>query len=86
MFSISQYKLAVVILGQVRELAEMASANKPNYRRLRRAWNSHFVHDISSNARRILIFLSPSGNDSVMLTEDVNRKITLDCLEIQYYR
>jgi len=36
-------------------------------------------------ARRISIFLSPSGSDLVMLAEDKARKLTLDKLEYQYY-
>lgn len=31
-------------------------------------------------------FISPSGNDSVLLIEDAKRVIRLDCLEPQYYR
>lgn len=44
------------------------------------------TQDIESPARRISIFLNPSGNDVVILAEDANRNITLDCLEMQYYR
>lgn len=44
------------------------------------------VYDIDSNARRISIFLSPSGKDLILLMEDNKREITLDMLEIQYYR
>ena len=42
--------------------------------------------DIESKARRVSIFLNPIGNDSVFLAEDFERKITLDVLEMQYYR
>lgn len=46
----------------------------------------HLSRDIDSSARRISIFLSPSGKDSVLLAEDEKREIPLDCVEIQYYR
>ncbi len=46
----------------------------------------HIARDINSPARRISIFLSPSGRDVIMLAEDENRSIALDCLEMQYYR
>ena len=46
----------------------------------------HIARDIDSPGRRISIFLSPSGRDVIMLAEDRNRSITLDCLEMQYYR
>lgn len=42
--------------------------------------------DIESPARRISAFLSPTGNDSVILSEDVNRTIPLNFLEMAYYR
>lgn len=38
------------------------------------------------SARRISCFLSPSGKDMVMLAENKNRDVTLDRLEMQYYR
>ena len=46
----------------------------------------HLVHDVDSAARRISIFLNPSGTDVVMLAEDEKRVTTLDTLEMQYYR
>lgn len=42
--------------------------------------------DIEGGARRISVFLNPTGNDLVILAEDEARKQTLDCLEMQYYR
>jgi integrative and conjugative element protein (TIGR02256 family) len=39
-----------------------------------------------SKARRISIFLNPSATDLVMLAEDTERRLTLDLLELQYYR
>jgi len=42
--------------------------------------------DVDSPARRISIFLSPSGNDLVVLAEDCDRSCPLDWLEMQYYR
>ena len=46
----------------------------------------HLVHDVDSSARRISIFLNPQGTDVIILAEDKERKITLDSLEMQYYR
>jgi integrative and conjugative element protein (TIGR02256 family) len=36
--------------------------------------------------RCVSAFITPSGNDSVLLLEDAERQIRLDCLEPQYYR
>lgn len=46
----------------------------------------HIANDLKSDARRVSIFLNPSGNDLVLLAEDRNRAVQLDCLEMQYYR
>jgi len=46
----------------------------------------HLARDVSSEARRISIFLSPTGMDSVILAEDGAREIQIDFLEMQYYR
>ncbi len=46
----------------------------------------HVCCDIVSPARRLSAFLNPTGTDLVVLAEDVNRRIPLDCLEMQYYR
>lgn len=46
----------------------------------------HLVYDVDSSARRISIYLNPDGTDVVILAEDKKRKITLDFLEMQYYR
>ncbi len=46
----------------------------------------YLVHNVDSSARRISIFLNPDGTDVVILAEDEKRKITLDFLEMQYYR
>jgi len=46
----------------------------------------HIVHDTDSNARRISMFLSPSGKDFVILAEDKERKARLDLLEMLYYQ
>jgi proteasome lid subunit RPN8/RPN11 len=42
--------------------------------------------DVKSEARRISLFLTPSGTDLVLLAEDKNRTISLDAIEMQYYR
>lgn len=46
----------------------------------------HLARDADSAARRVSLFLSPSGTDSVLLAEDAARTIPLDLLEMQYYR
>lgn len=46
----------------------------------------HLALDVDASARRISIFLNPTGTDLVMLAEDEERQIRLDCLELQYYR
>jgi len=42
--------------------------------------------DINSSARRVSLFMNPSGQDLVLLAEDKCRKSRLDQLEMQYYR
>lgn len=42
--------------------------------------------DVESNSRRISAFLSPNGNDSILLSEDTERTFRLDYLEMAYYR
>ena len=44
------------------------------------------ARDINGNARRISLFLTPTGKDLVMLAEDKDRELKLDALEMQYYR
>jgi len=44
------------------------------------------TRDLPSSSRRVALFLTPSGFDSVLLAEDSKREIPLDCLEMQYYR
>ncbi len=44
------------------------------------------ARDLPSSARRISLFFTPSGNDSVLLAEDSTREISLDHVELQYYR
>jgi len=46
----------------------------------------HIAINVESDARRISFFLSPTGNDSIILAEDNNREQKLDELEMQYYR
>ena len=46
----------------------------------------HLVYEVDSSARRISIFLNPSGTSVVILAEDERRTMTLDSLEMQYYR
>ena len=46
----------------------------------------HLARETDSQARRICVFLNPSGTDLVVLAEDEHRRFTLDVLEMQYYR
>ena len=46
----------------------------------------HLCHDIESSARRMSLFLNPSGTALTMLAEDRARTATLDVLEMQHYR
>jgi hypothetical protein len=46
----------------------------------------HLIRRVESAARRMSLFLNPRGSDLVCLSEDRVRTITLDCLEMQYYR
>lgn len=38
------------------------------------------------SARRLSLFMTPTGRDLVLLAEDKEREFTLDALEMQYYR
>lgn len=42
--------------------------------------------DVDSSARRASLFMTPSGQDLVLIAEDKERRLTLDALEMQYYR
>lgn len=46
----------------------------------------HLAIDVKGHARRLSLFLSPSGEQLVLLLEDARRAITLDNLEMQFYR
>ena len=46
----------------------------------------HLVHGVSSEARRVSLFLNPSGKALTLLAEDAVREIRLDSLEMQFYR
>lgn len=46
----------------------------------------HLAIDVTSAARRVSVFLNPQGTDLVVLAEDQDRELTLDRLEMQYYR
>jgi len=41
--------------------------------------------DVGGSARRMSLYLNPTGTDSVLLAEDAARSIRLDQLELQYY-
>lgn len=47
---------------------------------------SRVVAELPGEARRVSIFLTPSGKAGVLLMEDTARAIPLDSLEAQYYR
>jgi hypothetical protein len=46
----------------------------------------HLARDVDSGARRVSLFLNPSGTAGVILREDAGRKSPLDWLEMVYYR
>lgn len=46
----------------------------------------HLSSGIDSSARRISLFLNPSGTDVVLLAEGSDRTLRLDHLEMEYYR
>ncbi len=46
----------------------------------------HITHRVNSAARRVSLFLTPTGDDLVFLAEDTARQSRLDGLEMQYYR
>lgn len=46
----------------------------------------HLAWHEDVKGRRASLFLNPSGTDLVLLTEDEGRTISLDSLEMQYYR
>lgn len=46
----------------------------------------HIALESTADARRISVFLNPTGTDLVLLAEDVLRRTPLDSLEMQYYR
>ena len=46
----------------------------------------HLCHDVESSARRVSLFLNPSGTALTLLSEDIARSVSLDLLEMQHYR
>ena len=46
----------------------------------------YLARDVDSPARRVSLFLNPSGTAGVILREDAGRKSPLDWLEMVYYR
>jgi hypothetical protein len=44
------------------------------------------VARMDAGARRVSLFLNPTGTDLVLLAEDKQRSVPLDALEMQYYR
>ncbi len=46
----------------------------------------HLARSVDARARRVSAYLNPTGSDLVVLAEDAERNIPLDCLEMQYYR
>ena len=42
--------------------------------------------DIDTKARKMSVFITPSGKDSVLIAEDTDKQFSLDILEAQYYR
>ena len=50
------------------------------------AVSRHVALNLQSNAKRISIFLNPSGSDLVLMSEGEGRKIFIDAIESQYLR
>jgi integrative and conjugative element protein (TIGR02256 family) len=46
----------------------------------------YLARDVETKARKISLFLNPSGHEFVLLAEDLSGTISLDSLEMQYYR
>lgn len=46
----------------------------------------YLTHDLKSDARRISLFLSPSGAGLTLLAEDSHRHVPLNVVEMQFYR
>ncbi len=46
----------------------------------------HLCHDVGGAARRVSLFLNPSGTSLTLLAEDSRRTVPLDVLEMQHYR
>ena len=46
----------------------------------------HLALDVPGGSRRLSLFLSPTGEQLVLLLEDKDRHVTLDALEMQFYR
>ncbi|MCY4623397.1 MAG: ThiF family adenylyltransferase [Chloroflexi bacterium] len=46
----------------------------------------YLCHNIQSSARRVSLFLNPSGTALTLLAEDRERSVPLDFLEMQHYR
>lgn len=46
----------------------------------------YLSHKLAENTRAVSFFMNPSGTALVMLMENADRSITLDTLEMQYYR
>lgn len=50
------------------------------------AMSRFLATQIESPARRIALFLNPTGSSLILLAEDTKREIKIDQLEMQYYR
>jgi hypothetical protein len=46
----------------------------------------HLAVGIKSDARRVSVFLNPTGTDVIVLAEAKDRSVPLDAIEMQYYR
>lgn len=46
----------------------------------------YLTHEVDATAKRVSVFLNPTGKDLVLLAEDKERLFPLDSLEMQYYR
>lgn len=46
----------------------------------------HLSHELAGGTRSVSFFMNPAGTALIMLLENVDRTISLDTLEMQYYR
>jgi hypothetical protein len=75
-----------VLQGQAAAMAALASAEVVLDMSASVEVGRFLARECTGAARLLSAFLNPSGTDLVVLAEDQDRSIPLDCLEMQYYR